>query len=92
LIRVDGPEDQWQQDACFSNIACMLSRADPAQAEQLCSLISGDTDITVQNCLHCIASERSQPSPLVLPEPTGRAEPTDSGRSVPPLPSPTGVP
>jgi hypothetical protein len=91
-IRVDGPDDQWQQDACFSNIACMLARSDAAQAEQLCALISGETDITEQNCLSCIASERAQPTPLVAPEPTGRAEPTDPGHSVSPLPSPTGVP
>ena len=91
-IRVDADNDRWQQDACYHNIACMMAQTDPALAEQLCALISGGTGITEQDCLRCIASERSLATPLVPPEPTGRAAPTAAGPSVSPLPSPTSVP
>ncbi len=70
------PDDQWQQDACFSNIASIVARTNPVQARQICELISGATDLTRLDCLRFVQDSISTITPLLAPEPTGIPAPT----------------
>lgn len=98
-IQVVEANDQWQQDACFGNIAVMLAGTDPDRARQLCRRVSNATDLTQDSCLRSV--ENSIPtatptptapsSPLPTPTPTATVSPAGAGEPPSPLPSPTAT-
>ena len=73
---VGTPDDQWQQDACFSNSASIVALTNLVQARQICELISGATDLTRLDCLRYVQDSLVTVTPLVAPEPTGIPAPT----------------
>lgn len=80
--------DQWQQDACFHNIAMIVARIDAGRAKQLCEMVSGETNVNLADCLQTVQDVIPTQTPL----PAAPVTPEASWQPDSPFPSPTPAP